>query len=1476
MFYPLVIIFSMLLAFYSVFRSEGVQTFLVQIGAHYLSKELKTEIRIGGFDLSLRHGLVIEDILIRDLRKETLLSAHSLGVRPGMISIRKKKLNIAQVNIDQGVIQLLTHPGDSSLNLQFIIDFFAGTDTTSRSDTTPSAPWDLSVSAVRLKDTRFHFQDKNKPLVPLGMDYSNIDVNDIDLDLTDIIIDGDTINANINHLAARERCGFILHNLSGEFSVSPAFLKAHNLKIQTDQSDLSLTFDFLYDHWGAYNDFLNEVTIQAKIEPSYFDLSDIGYFASDLLVMKDRVRLSGDIKGSVSNFKARNLRFSFGKNTFFWGNVSALGLPNVEETFVDLNIKALNTNKADIESLMIPGDTRALVLPSVLSNLGVVSMKGFFTGFYNDFVANAKVSTNLGSLNSDLTLRKQKGDRRIGYTGKLGVQSFDIGKLTGNEEMIGAVSLSANLDGQGLNLADADLRFTTLIDSIYLNRYCYRNIDLKGKLTEKKFDGAVLVRDPNLNLDFNGIVDLSDTLPEFDFKARIREAQLYRLHLLERDTITHLATTINSDFTGNGIDNLDGMIALDSTVYSEGTKVVTMDQLTLRTKQDTATGKSYHLRSDFVDADITGNFSFRQLIPSLTTFIRNYIASFTMSDSLIDLTDKSDQVMKYRINLKETDEVTDMFLPFLQIATKSSLFGSYDEKKGSLMILGHSPAIHLFGLELSEWRLDAETRTNNLDIRTGCQSLYFKKATREDSLEVKVDSFLLVSGIRHDSIIYRLSWLNDHFPSALDGFASFFNAPSIDLKISHLKVYLDQKYWQIDPTNFVRADSSRINLTNISLYSEDQYLKLNGSYSDKISDTLQIGFNKVNISELDQFLHGTGIDIDGILSGQVKLTNPDKNLAILADLKIEHLLFNKEPLGDATFDLTYNDLANRFDLQSQITYKGNIGTNIPFALTGSYYLDPQHPHFNFDLSLKNLNLKMINPFVSDFMSNVNGLASGHFKITGNPEKPVVTGKLKLMRTEFKINYLNVPYSLADEITIDTNVILFDNIAVYDSLGHKSYLNGRITHQYFKDLHLGLNLDLNDFAAFNNTRAQNSIFYGKARGKGKVSITGPLDNIRISVKASTGGNTFVSIPIDLTESVGQADYILYVDPVADSGINRAPIPKKETTGLTLDLGLRVEQDAQVEVFLPNQLGNLKASGTGDLLMGMTPTSPFTLSGIYNINKGSFLFTFKNILRLPMQIREGSSISWSGDPADANVSVSAVYRTKAPLKGLTTQPEEEGIRVPVECIIRLNGKLLNPEISFGINLPNAAEDIRNLVYSSIDTNNAVVMNEQTIYLLVMNQFKPVVATSSTVDVGSTGMSLITNQFNTWLSGITQNVNVNVNYRMATATTAQEFDVGISTQLFDDRLLIDGTFGMNAYNNASIKQSSTIVGDINVQYILTKNRRWRIHAFNRTNTLNILYNNAPYTQGVGITYQRDFANFSDLFRAAEKKEKQGKIKQ
>ena len=312
-----------------LFRNDAVQSLLVRMAADYFSKELKTEIRIKGFNISLKNGLVIEDITVLDRHKEIIFSARLLAVKPGFMVFKTRKLNISKVVIEKGVVQLLTHRGDSALSLQFIVDYFASKDTGKKTDTTPAVPWDISISSVKLVDTRFHLQDKNEPLAEAGMDYTNLDVSAINLEIADIVMDGDTINAKIEHLAARELSGIVLHNLSGEFEVGPKFLKAHNLKILTDHSDLSLSFDFLYDHWGAYNDFLNEVNIHASIDPSYLDLQDIGYFASELAVMKDRIRLSANIKGTVSNFKARNLKFSFGKNTMFQGDISEIGRAHV-------------------------------------------------------------------------------------------------------------------------------------------------------------------------------------------------------------------------------------------------------------------------------------------------------------------------------------------------------------------------------------------------------------------------------------------------------------------------------------------------------------------------------------------------------------------------------------------------------------------------------------------------------------------------------------------------------------------------------------------------------------------------------------------------------------------------------------------------------------------------------------------------------------------------------------------------------------------------------------------------------------------------------------------------------------------------------------------------------------------------------------------------------------------------------------------
>lgn len=1461
---------SLLITLYLVLMDPRIQTLAARAASAWLSQKMGTEIRIGGFNLSFSKGLLINDILVRDHRDTVMFSAHTLGVRPGVIHLKRHILNIGKVTVDQGVFQLLTHKGDSALNLQRFIDFFASKEPDT--DTVPAAKWYLSVSSVDISDTRFHFQDENAVPEPAGMDYANIDARHINLQLTDFFPLGDTLRAKIRHLSAQERSGLTLNDFSGEFSVCSAFLKAHALRIKTVKNDLDLDFEFHYDAWTAYNDFLEKVRIQAKIRPSTFNLEEVGAFAPVLYAMTNPYRIEGDVKGTVSNFKAKNFRIGFGNGSEFFGNINAAGLPDVEETFVDLNIKNLAVDRQDVEAIRLPIDAGHVTLPEMLGNAGKIRMEGTFTGFFNDFAANLLVKTDIGQLAADLVLRSKK-EGRISYEGMLKAGGFDIGKMTGIGPMIGPATLRADLKGSGLTLNDADLQANLHIDSVYLNRYMYHQVSLEGVLKEKKFNGALGVTDPNLVLDFLGLIDLQDSLPAFRFHSTIQHAQLARLHLLERDSVSDLSARLNVDFTGNDIDNIDGKIVIDQFTYLEGQNVIPMENLTLQTSLDDTGNKSYHLTSDYVDADFTGHFNFRDMIPSLSGFINNYLASFSLKDSLIAHRPHTDQVLKYRVFLKNTDAVTAVFASFLQVAPSTVLSGSYDETREVISLEGHSANIVIGGLDMKDWAIEATSRPDILEVETGCRSFVIREGVSGDSSSIRMDTLLLKSALRQDSILFTLGWRNPGGASRVGGFMSFRESPSYQIAFRDFSVMIDRKYWTLDPANSIRIDTNRITLSKLRFRSGDQILGAEGKISGDELDTLVCDFNNIDISRLDYLAGNPDLNIDGILSGRVKLNNIYKSVSLLGDLRIAKFRMNREMMGDIDFNVKYDAAKEQFNVASRIIYTGNVGTNIPFDLKGSVHTGGKSPDLDLTLDLNNLNLKIVQPFVSGFMSGLSGFASGHARIKGTLKDPILTGEINLMRTEMRLSFLNVGYSLADVVKIDTGAFLFNRITLYDSLGHKAYLNGRITHHSFQDLALDLNIECVDFSAFKNSPAQNSIFYGTARASGNVSVTGPIDNISIAVKASTGGGTHVVIPINTTADVGQSDYIIFDEVKTDSADKGPRMMRGEAKGLSLNLAMLVKPDADLEVYLPDQMGNIRASGSGDLTMAMSPTADFSLLGTYTLQKGSFVFSLKNLLRLNFSIQDGSRIAWSGDPTDANVSLSAIYKTRVTLSGLTTDPDLVSQRIPVECVIRLGGQLMNPDISFGLNLPNAAENVKAIVYGAIDTNNIPQMNEQMIYILVMNQFKPSTGIGiEQFDAGATSLSMLANQVSGWLSKISQNVNVGVNYKAATnSETRSEFDVSLSTQLFNDRLLIDGLFGMTSGTSSStVQQASTIVGDINIEYVLTKNRRWRVRAFNRTNTVDQINNNAPYTQGVGLSYQRDFNKFGDLFKNPKKEKK------
>jgi hypothetical protein len=1468
--YPLAVLLALLITLTALLRDPRIQQIAARIAAEYFSREWKTEVRISGFSFGLSKGLDIEGLMVKDQKGSVLLSAEVLSVSLDLKQLATRNIHVKKVIIENGEFQLITHKGDSTLNLQFILDYFSSKDSIIKPvDTTAGPPWSISGASIQLTDFRFHFQDENSEPVPVGMDYSNIDAAHIYLKLTNFSIQGDTINANIPMLMAQERSGFNLYSFSGEFSVSSHFIKARNLKILTDNSDLSLDFSFNYNGYAAFNDFLDKVTIDADISPSVFDLQDIGYFAAEVMPMKDRMNIEGRINGTVSKFRAKDFKVSYGNNTSFDGDILSIGLPDVYATYVDMDIRSLKTDFSDVKSFRLPGDSGFIPVPDIIKYTGKVEIKGRYTGFWDDFKANATVTTEIGNVVANLSLKKTKPKGLFTYEGDIAATAVNLGLIAGNQDLLGHVSFRGAITGEGFDPDNSNIRLNVQVDSIDVNHYRYRHISVDGELADKVFNGMLSARDPNLNMDFRGKLDFQDSIPKFDFKLKIEKSDLFALHLFTRDSTEHFSGEIYADFTGDNLDNMKGRLSLSHVVFREGLNVADMDSLLLYAGIDRIGNKTFRLQSDFIDADISGNFQFTNLVSSMEAFIRNYLANFRMKDSLKVDFGANGQLMKYIIEFKETDELTAIFLPFLKIGPGTTLSGYYDEDQQVFSMQGDSPEIILGGLEIEDWYLDAESTLQNLSVRTGSKKFYLIKPKGGDTLDIRIDSLNIRSDLNHDSIRYAVDWRGRYGASNFNGFVTFADDGSIGLKFNDFNVAIKKNIWSISKENYITFDTSSIHVSKLEFLSGSQGLGLDGRISGSSHDTLNVLFNKLDISELDYFLQSNSIDIDGVLSGKVKLANLSKGVSFISDLTLERFKFNKELLGDATILVKYNQSERRFDVNSQIIYSGNIGKNIPLSVSGSYYLAKDNPHFDFDIVMKNLNLVMVEPFVSSFMSKLTGLASGEAKLTGTLDAPVITGQIKLMRTEFKIGYLNVPYSFAADVGITKNQFLFKDIILYDSLGNKATLNGDISHDHFKDIKLNLNVEMKDFLAFYNTADQNTIFYGKARASGSVRVYGPIDNIGIDVKAVTGSNTHVIIPINLTAGVGDMDYIVFEE--ADTAKRRQAgisIHPAAISGITLNLNLRVTPDASVEVFFPDQLGNLAATGNGNLTMTMTPTTPFLINGSYVITKGSFLVQVKNLLRLPFSMSPGSEINWTGDPTNADLRLSAGYKTKVPLAGLTTDPEVASVRVPVECMLYLNGKLMNPKISFGLNMSTAEESAKNIVYNSIDTTNQTEMAEQVMYILVLNMFKPIKGGSmGTVDVGGTSLSILTNQLNSWLSQISKNVNVGINYNPGTSNTGTEFDVGISTQFLDDRLLVDGTFGMSTYKNTTVQEASTIVGDINIQYVLTKNRRLRVRAFNQTNSIDILNNNAPYTQGVGIAYQREFSNIKELFTRKKK---------
>ena len=1482
-----------ILCLFGILHIPAIQNKIINKVTQIAKDKLGIELYYSKAKLRPLNTLYFEDFLLNDIENDTLIASKKFkitikGILPKITGAKNKEIYVKRIILDKGFIRLYSD-NDKGFNVVNFVDYLLPGDTTKESKP-------FNIKEVQIIDSRVGIFRTDTINMQEVFDPSRIDLSSFNLRSKNLQFNADTVNMEIRHLSFTDRCGLKVNKLAADLHLCKSFMHFNNLSIKTAFSEiesdkLSFYFDGFYQ-FGA--DLLfDKVRLEMDIKRAYFNFADLGYFSPLFKNNYQEVVFWGDISGPISNLNLRDFKLKTGKESYLEGDFDFTGLPDKNDLFIIANFKPFYLSTNDLINFNLPGNKR-LSLPKALKNLTYISYKGNFTGLLNDFVSFGTIDSDYGRLGTDIVLQPDSTGN-ISFTGDLRAKNFKLGQLLAKEELIQNITSDVHLQGKFGNKNGVNSEIKGNIRKFGLHSYNYKNIKVDGDFSQKSFNGELSINDTNLALNFEGLIDFTREIPEFNFLLDVNHAELDKLKITDKKIPFSASFFLDMAGTGNNPSNLNAEVNLLNSLLTKADKQIQIYGLNLNIKNDSIENKVV-LSSDMADASISGHYLFNELPGYFKLAADKLMPSLLINDSVFKLSDRQTN-FDFNINLKNVQPVITFFTSNIQVAKNSLLTGSfiYDSTVNSSVHF-ESNLLRLNknrGKQISANVFINDT-TATADI--GCSSLLLAN-------RFFLDNYTFESSVFPDSISFSNRWLNwDTLvqKGAIAGGISFEPQmpmkPKMHLNLENISFIVNDIVWQTNSFN-VFIDSSGFVTDKISLLHNNQQLYISGGITSNPSDSMIISIDDFNLEHLNMFSRNESTKLEGILKGEAAITGNSNNLTFNTDFFINQFGMNGQILGEVKLLSSYNSISEIVE----INMVANRGTLETLKITGDYY-PKEKGKLDLTCNLDKLRLEFAAPFVKSIFANLRGDASGTATITGTLKKPNISGEFKLFKTKFGIDYLNTTYLFTSDLNIKNNYLLFNNLELINqddtatkkkdillnnldlanqdlnekANENKAFINGSVYFKKLTEVYLDINMQAHKLMCLNTTIANNSQYYGKAYIDGLVRLSGSNSEFKINVDATTSKGTVFNVPLMESGEASRYSYITLVDSdtTKTETNNKELIDEDEDENIMeLDFHLNVTPDATIQIVFDPQTGGLiKATGNGDLDLRINNVGDFQIVGEYIIEKGDYLFTLQNIINKRFTVKSGSSLRWSGDPVNASVDIDAVYPTRASLYnlfGYTDNNIQTQTRVDVNCELNLSGYLTQPKIGYDITLPNAEPNIQDRVSSKLSSEEQ--LTKQFLSLLVLNQFilDESVVQSDTSGGSSSGLmaagssnafELLSNQFSNYLSQISEDVDIGFNYRPGSQVSGHEVEVTMSTQLLNDRISINGSVDMKT--NAEAENVKNVVGDIDADYKLTKNGKLRLRAFNRSNNDEIT-EYSPYTQGVGIFYTEDFNTFGELWR-------------
>jgi len=1347
------------------------------------------------------------------------------------VDMARHQISIAWLKLEKPELALFSSPRNSKRTSQ-------STKTTGVSF---PGPWSISGDNLKIKNGSIHsVQYKGVP--PMKPGPGLYPLTNLNTTLKNLMLTRQTSGFNMSRLSFNLGNGVQLDKGSLVFISDSTLKSSIQIALKTEFSRLEMKIEAGDELSSIIGKSFLSVPFSLKISQSEISSKDLFAFLpkfkaqSNLAKVKDNIlEVKGSFAGSTDSLKIDHfsLNTPAGASLFVSGYITRL--TNLHSAKCKISFRTGTISHKQVSELAQMAGS--LKLP-----------------FFEPLVLQGSIDRSIFSPELLLTIQGASGNIGINGSVDLPAKSYamellfsglELGKIADIKDL-NRLSGRINLAGTGFTPDSIRAVTSVIIDTADFKGYKYHHVNLELKAETGYYTFNILSSDTAARCDLSG---------NFSQKDSITQGQVSGSFAIQPCMLNFYKDSIgiNGEMKvdlHHAPKTIDALIKLNNLIIQKEGKTAGIKEASFSLNTSDSLIKA-RVEATYLKGDFQSHGSFNELKNAFTVHGIKAMSLFdsAMNGKLPVISDLPE--MHFSVELAY-DPVISYFVPDSVFGFQHAAFEltktPNGNTKGELSIdKYHFNKINGFATSMQlESTPDKSTlivKTDSLKvgiISLGASEIDLNFNKSKADYRMKVDD-------RNNRVLYDIA----------------FGAKKIDKRIelssTQPQWILNGYAWTISPQEFLILETG-ISDFRANLHWENN-LSIVDIYGSK-SDKLHLDLKKVGLSMLVM----PGIipyDFDGELNGKIGYNGINqKNIDIQLDImrmKLSgQLLGNLKITGNYLSDTLgsiHSDVHAVMNDTSELMVKARLGRDPGNILT----------------EFRNIPVNYLEPFVRKYISGLSGKVGGEVTLTSPGNNPKLNGIIRFNETGFRIIPLNAKFNIPnDEIKLDNSQLLFNQFVILDSLKKRLNVDGKILLNDPGNITADLQVISDNLEVMHTTEKDNPAFNGFVFINSKLSITGPVRKPSISGHLVLAGGTVINYRYMENLTISETQKTITFASLTE---DQSALMAKREAMMNLSKSPNIEASIEID---PKSIFNfqinrgfdigVQITGGGFLNYAMLANNTVSLSGIYEIQKGSSELKIIGWPRKYFIISPGSYLKWNGKIDDPQLQIETISK----VRGSYVNPVDNKSReVDFKVYMKLANQLSQLEIVFDV----ISDD--QYITSVLNSMSKDERMRQAINLLIFERIElPNMSSSSNY------ASQQINQF--WESQLNQFTkstikSVDISFGVNTFTGASEgggeheytsLTYAVKKDMFKKRGSVMVSGRMNDNSTAST-QTNNVIENFTFEYALDTNRSKYLKVYHQQNYEDLLEGEITKS-GVGFIYRKTYDRLRDIWRRKKTKTK------